>query len=142
MGVPAKFAPGKSNPSAALNAKAREQLVSDLKAAADGSSQILSLWAGMIVAVFVLAAGIAVYNRANTVFVGGAILGGTGCMAFLLHQLRDVHSKMVATRILLALIPNLPPEELIKVARTMQEELARAPAVGSNLRGAGARRGA
>ena len=58
-----------------------------------------------------------------------AILGGSGVNAFLLAQVRSVHAKLVSTQILLALLPNLPPQEWVKESVVLMDELLKAPKV-------------
>jgi hypothetical protein len=105
----------------------REQLLADLELAGRGSRMIVWLWVALIGAIFALSAGFAVYHRDNIGFVAASLLGGSGIMAFLLAQVRSVHTKLVSTQLLLALLPNLPPAQWVKVAIVLMDEIVKAP---------------
>ncbi len=121
LGPAARPAPAEPTP------EQRKQLLADLAAAGAGSRAIVWLWAALIVAVFALAAGFAIYQRDDIKFVAASILGGSGIVAMLFTQLRSVHTKLVSTQILLALLPNLPPQEWAKAAIVLMDEVLKAP---------------
>ena len=77
----------------------------------------------IIIGVFVLAAGLAIYHSNDLRFLSVSILGGSGIMALLLRQMRELHTRQLSTQILIALLPNLPPEQWIKVVTTFQQEI-------------------
>jgi len=105
------------------SAEQRNRLLADLARAGAGSRTIVWVWVALIVALFALAAGFAIYHRDEVRIVAGSILGGSGIMVVLLTQVRSVHKKLVATQILLALLPNLPPEQWVKSAMVLLNEI-------------------
>lgn len=108
-------------------AEQRKKLLEDLASAGIGSRAIVWLWVALILGVFALSAGFAIYQRDDIKFVAASILGGSGVMAFLFAQVRSVHTKLVSTQILLALLPNLPPEQWVRAAIILMDEVLKAP---------------
>lgn len=105
----------------------RERLLAGLEKVEKGSAAIFWLWAGMIVAAFVISVGLSIFHRENIGFVTASLVGGTGIIAFLFSQVRSVHGKFVSTQILLAVLPNLPPEEWVKVSHVLLDEVFKVP---------------
>lgn len=122
-----KLGPRASGDIAEPTAEQRSKLLADLALAGTGSRAIVWLWGALIVVIFVIAIGFAIYHREDMKFVAVAILGGSGVNAFLLAQVRSVHAKLVSTQILLALLPNLPPQEWVKASVVLMDELLKAP---------------
>ena len=109
------------------SAEQRARLLADLSEARAGSRMILWLWVALIVAVFLLSAAFAVYQRDDVRTLTVSVLGGTGIMAFLLKQVWSVHTKLVSTQLFLALLPNLPPEQWVKSSVVLLDEVLKAP---------------
>lgn len=106
----------------------RAALLAGLAAAGRSSRAIVGLWVALILMSFGLAMGLAIYHRDDLAFVAGAVLGGSGVMAALLAQVRRLHTRQVSTQILLALLPNLPPQAWVKAATALLDEVVKAPA--------------
>jgi hypothetical protein len=122
-----KFGPKPDTaPAAEPSPAQRRKLLEGLALAGRGSRSIIWLWVALIIGLFMLVAGFAVYHHDNTAFVTAAILGGSGAMSILLKQMRSVHLRMVSTQVLLTLLPNLAPAEWSKVVQSLLEEVLNA----------------
>jgi hypothetical protein len=122
LDAPIKFGP-KIKVEPGITQQQRQRLLDDLTKAQQGSRTIIWLWVALIIGIFAIAAGFAVYYRHDQKFVAGSILGGSGIMVVLLHQVRRLHVNQLSSQILLALLPNLPPEHWIKVAMIFAQEI-------------------
>lgn len=113
----------------APSAAQRDAMLKRLESVAQRARHVLWLWAAATVVVLLLAVGMAIYHRDNTTFVGASMLGGSGALMAILSQARAIHSRLVATEVLLVMLPNLPPDEWVRVAVAMLEEFkdTRAP---------------
>lgn len=106
---------------------AMQLLLANLEVASRQSRLMVWMRVGLIFGIFILAAGFAVYYRNNATFVAGAILGGSGVMAFLLQQMQGAHAGIVSTQILIALLPSVPSEEWAKYVGILMDEVLKTP---------------
>lgn len=119
-----KFGPkADAKPATEPSAAQRHKLLEGLALAGRGSRSIIWVWVALIVSLFTLVAGFAVYHHDNIAFVTTAILSGSGAMSILLQQIRSVQLRLLSTQVLLALLPNLAPTEWSRVVQSLLEEV-------------------
>jgi hypothetical protein len=118
-------APAKAGPSQRrrLDASIRDELRSNLSIALKSSNRWMMIWTGVAIAILVFDAVIALRFSGNEKVVLGIVGGGAGAFLYVLSQMKRMISGHIAAKTLLAILPNLAPEEWVTVVKAMTNEV-------------------
>ena len=106
-----------------VDASRRDELRLALSEQATKSNCWMMVWTGVAIAIVFLDAVIAIRFSGHEKILIAVVGGGAGAFIYVLNLMRRAISSHNAGQTLLAILPNLPPEEWTTVAKVMTTEV-------------------
>lgn len=123
LGGPIKLGSKPKSEATETTAKNRQDLLDSLTGVRAKSRWVVWVMVFLVLAAFTVFVSFAIYHRDNISFVAGSILGGSGILALLFRQIHSAHARLVSSETLLALLPNLPPAQWVKISVVLASEV-------------------